>query len=802
MSAYEDGRTNLEKLIEWYSSKAGSRNESTTRLQMIDLLLFECLGWSKDDAVCEEPHGGDFADYTLSAPRRILIVEAKKEGDYFELPAEKHRLEYALSSLTRDFESLRKAIQQCAGYCQTRGVPFAVVTNGHQMVAFIATRSDGLPPLEGKALVFTSLDSMLANFHDFWQALSKPGVEEKHLLSRLIGGILPDIPPKLSTSIALYPGVKARNPFQTDLQTLSELLIEDLVRSKELRKRFLDECYSRSGALSQYALVSKTILQTRYAALFAPEEKGPTTVPAVDKEGISAELLAESLSRRPIILIGDVGVGKTTFIRYLINVEAAPIFEKAITLYIDLGSQATLAYDLRRFLLDEISRQLREDHNVDLQERNFVRYLYRPELDRFAKGIYSDLRETHPEAYKLKEIEFLDAKISNEEVHLRLVLQHIAKARKKQVILFIDNADQRDETTQQEAFLIAQEIAEHWHPVTVFVALRPETFYRSLHIGALSGYHPKAFTILPPRIDRVIERRLRFALKITNGEIPMEVLPGGIEVKLQNLGEIIAVFLQTLERSGEISECIVNVAGGNVRLALDLVREFFGSGHVDTEKIIRIYEESGTYYIPLHEFLRAIIYGDAEHFDPDQAPVANLYDLSTVDGREHFLLPLMLGLLASASDAEAEQGFVETAKLYQQLQGFGFTPEQIDNALIRADRGDLIETAARRIPQPGKVMPQTIRITTVGSYHTTRLARQFSYNDAVVVDTPVLDVEVRTQITDVRSIADRLNRAEIFRKYLDGAWVALKETDARHFFDWEAVSNDLRQDIDRIRTRI
>lgn len=71
-----------------------------------------------------------------------------------------------------------------------------MVTNGHQIVAFVATRSDGLPPLEGKALVFTSLDSMLANFHELWQALSKPGVEEKHLLSRLIGGILPDIPPK------------------------------------------------------------------------------------------------------------------------------------------------------------------------------------------------------------------------------------------------------------------------------------------------------------------------------------------------------------------------------------------------------------------------------------------------------------------------------------------------------------------------------------------------------------------------------------------------------------------------------
>src|SRR5436190_24356695 len=99
-----------------------------------------------------------------------------------------------------------------------------------------------------------------------------------------------------------------------------------------------------------------------------------------------------------------------------------------------------------------------------------------------------------------------------------------------------------------------------------------------------------------------------------------------------------------MERSAEISECIVNVDGGNVRVALDLVRGFFGSGHVDTEKIINIYEDTGSYYVPLHEFIRAVIYGDAEHFDPEQSPIANLYDLTTPDGKEHFLLPLLLGI--------------------------------------------------------------------------------------------------------------------------------------------------------------
>lgn len=803
MSSYENGRAELAKLVEWYSDRRGQRNEATTRLQLIDRLLFECLAWSPDDAICEESHGGEYTDYTLNAPRRILIIEAKKEGDYFELPAEQTpRIEYSMPSLLRDYENVRRAIEQVTRYCQSRGVPFAAITNGHQMISFIATRSDGLPPMEGRALVFASLESMADNFLDFWQALSRPGVEQNHLRNRLIGNMVPDLPAKLSASLYAYPGVKARNSFQTDLQTLSELVIEDLPRSRQLTKTFLEECYIQSGALSQYALVSKTILQTRYAALFAPEKEGPTVVPAVDKGGISAELLAQSLSRRPIILIGDRGVGKTTFIQHLINVDIGALFEKIITLYIDLGTQATLTSDLHEFLISEISRQLREEHEIELEERNFVRYLYRSELERFSRGIYADLKSSNPDVYALKEVELLDSKLANKQEHLRLVLQHIAKARKKQIVLFLDNADQRDDHTQQKAFLIAQEIAEHWHPVTVYVALRPETFYRSLNLGALSGYHPKAFTIAPPRIDRVIENRLSFALRITSGDIPIEAISNGIEVRLQSLAEIIQIFLDSMNRSSEIPECIDNLAGGNVRLALDFVRGFFGSGHVDTQKMIRIYEESGSYYIPLHEFLRAVIYGDNEYFDPEQSTLANVYDLSTIDGKEHFILPLLLGLLDSASSADAEQGFVEITKLYENLQGLGFTAEQIDQVLVRADRKKLIETGARRIPRPGKEMPQTVRLTTIGSYHIARLVKLFTYNDAIIVDTPILDAAVRRSLGNVFAISDRLDRAERFRSYLDEHWTELDAAEANSIFDWNATSADLKRNIEWIRARL
>lgn len=398
---YEECRRNLEKLIAWY--KPAHRNEATTRFQIIDSLFFECLGWSKVDVIMEEHHGGEYADYSFNAPRRILIVEAKREDQYFEIPATgKTKLEYSIASLSRDNANLKAAISQAAAYCQNRGVPYGAISNGYQIVAFIAVRGDSIPPLEGKALVFSSLEKMLDNFLDFWQVLSKPGVEEKRLQARLIGDLQAQIPRKLSETITIYPGIKGRNIFQIDLQTVSDLVIEDLTRSEALEKEFLEECYCKTGALSQHSLVSKTILEARYAALFDSNAPAPGLVEAADRQGVSPELLAKSMNRRPILLIGSVGVGKTTFIRNLMKIEAPSVFEEAITLYIDLGSQATLSMDLKLFVIEEVIEQLRKNYEIDIEERNFVRGVYHSDLQRFRKGIYSDLYETDPQHLKIR----------------------------------------------------------------------------------------------------------------------------------------------------------------------------------------------------------------------------------------------------------------------------------------------------------------------------------------------------------------------------------------------------------------
>ena len=142
---YEQCLENLIALKEkMKNSSQGARNEATTRLQLVDELLFDCLGWDKSECESEDSFGGTYADYTLGNPQRLLVVEAKKEEIHFEVPAGFSALTLRISRFKEDAPDVYGAIVQAMGYCQTRGVPFGAVCNGHQIVAFLSSRTDGM----------------------------------------------------------------------------------------------------------------------------------------------------------------------------------------------------------------------------------------------------------------------------------------------------------------------------------------------------------------------------------------------------------------------------------------------------------------------------------------------------------------------------------------------------------------------------------------------------------------------------------------------------------------------------------
>jgi hypothetical protein len=245
-------------------------------------------------------------------------------------------------------------------------------------------------------------------------------------------------------------------------------------------------------------------------------------------------------------------------------------------------------------------------------------------------------------------------------------------------------------------------------------------------------------------------------------------------------------------------EFIDNLSGGNTRQALEFMSDFVGSGHVDAQQIIDAYKEEGSYIIPVHQFLRAITYRDHKHYDPTVSLIANLFDVSTPDGREHFLVANLITFIErSSGTSTGNEGFVELDRVFDFGQSLAFQPAQIRSALDRCLGKKLLE-ANPKFGQSNTVT--SARITTIGAYTIHRLVEMFTYVDAMIVDTPIVDPEIRTKIGDADTIRERLMRAELFREYLNTQWVPLQ--DKPHAFNWPQVSTELRKDIDRIWRRV
>ncbi|SET18458.1 P-loop NTPase family protein [Nonomuraea wenchangensis] len=799
MADYDRGREEMRRLAT-QEITAGDMNEATTRLALIDRILLDCLGWVPEAIVCEEHQSGDYLDYVLGNPERLAVVEAKREGKHFEIPvgSEKDR-ELSLASFTEQSPINKAAIDQVLGYSLQGGIPVAILCNGHQVVIFLGSRQDGIPPMQGKAVLFHSLSDMADNFSELWDLVSRPALAAGTVRRKLARrSQLPPPPERLSSRLPGYPGFRQRSELETDVKILAELFLLDLIQEEEVSDDFLRECYCTSGALSQYAMVSKEILRTRYAAAterahIEPVSSKRTAKPQKRGEKdrrLSGDLLASALTRRPLILLGDVGVGKTIFLKHFLRVDAADLLENASIFYIDFLRESALLDDVRQLIVNTIESTLENELGIEIKEANFVRAVYNKEINKFKKGIDGSLEKTDPPRFAALEREMLIALLANELEHVRRSLEHIRATRGIEFVLILDNIDHHEDAFQERVFVIGQSFSETW-PVSVFMSLRPDTFYASKKSGSLTAYQPRIFAVEPPRTDQVILKRLRFALHqlATTGRV--ESFPKGLAIDSDSLSAYLEMMIEAFEFNSRLKELVDNLSSGNIRQALDFVTTFVGSGYVSTARILEVHRKGGLYILPIHEFMRSILYGEYEFYDPRSSPVANLLDITTNDGREHFLLPILLAACQVRGES-APQGFLEEASLFKHVQELGYAPEQIDAQIERALSRKLLQSSSQ-----DKSL-RALRITASGGYMYKRMLTFFTYLDAIVIDTPIVDPSVRQKITVVSSIQDRLQRGEVFRKYLDDQWSIEQSATT---FSWADVSAALRRDMDEAAER-
>jgi GTPase SAR1 family protein len=452
-------------------------------------------------------------------------------------------------------------------------------------------------------------------------------------------------------------------------------------------------------------------------------------------ENFKRDVLTAGITRRPIILIGDVGVGKTMFIKHFIYVEARNELANEIVIYLDFGTRPAFFMDLDKYVIDEIIQQLFDKYNIDIYEKKFVRGIYNLEIERFRRGIYSDYIENNIGQYNEKEIAFLEELIKDSEKHLLKSLNHIVKGRNKQIVVFLDNVDQRPFDFQEKVFLISHSLAETW-PVVSFVSLRPDTFTKSKATGVLAAYQPRVFTIDPPRVDKVTKKRLDYALNKLKSMGIISDAHSAIRFDLDKLEKYIEMLIRALEKTSDIIEFIDNMSNGNLRKVIEYIGIFVGSAHVDSTKIFDIIDREGSYQLPIHEFLRALIYKDNEYYNPDDSVFINVFDISSNDPKEHFVILIVLSIIYKTGKKNLNEGYVEKSEIYNVLQKLGYKENEIQNALSLCLKESLIASPSYDAPTSSSYM----RILPAGAYVLLKLSCMFTYVDAIIVDTPIIRV--------------------------------------------------------------
>jgi hypothetical protein len=771
------------------------KNEGTTRLRAIDTLLFDVLGWDKLNVESEKYCRCDgYSDYCFIQSDSIrLILEAKRSGTTFLLPSRSYQSRaVGFGLLAKECPAALDAMTQAAGYAASLGSRYIAISNGHQWLLALSFVTDQ-PIAQRLVYVFESFEAILNRFSHFWKCFSPSGIFANAPAPELLESRKAPAPAKLSSSIPNYPAPANRNVIVNELGYILSLVWDEM-NVDEDDEDFLRKCYIRPDASENAVSTAKELLAQRRAT----DEL--TMTEAYDSDHVP-DLVKHFASEKPVVVLGGVGHGKSIFLRYLRTIKAKRELKPYIQIDIDFLDRPDRREDVGTYIYAEINRQLLETYDIDVNEDGLVRGALHFEIQRLKRTSRGRLYHSDTNAYKMYELEKIDEYRSDRHSYLSKVLKHLKLARGYSLAIFLDNLDRRHDPIQEEAFLMASAMARDWASL-VFVCLRPDTFFRSKRDGVLDSVAPKIISVSSPKTKILLKKRFQYALGIAkglpnNGEPARRTSLGReVTLSLPSVADFFNCCIESL-RNRNLVALFDAVCNGNVRSLLRYTNQIITSKHLNTGKILE--KIPSGYRIPVHEALRALLYGDSMHYDPDRSIFVNLFDIARADPMEHFSRFLVLHYLNRVALGPQPGHFCPTGDVIQYLCQLGYASEHAR---------DTIELLYAKVCCTARVVglrwselrdTDSIRITSLGKYHVNALVNTFQYIDAITVDTPILDENVRKTTVDVQGITRRLNRSEAFVDYLDRCSNSIQDSDAITL--WKPTFGKVKSEIRAIRRK-
>lgn len=500
---------------------AAGRNEAATRLLAIDTILFDVLGWDKRDVDPEKycrtvqltkpDRTVGYIDYAMYANADLsMIIEAKKHDNSFVLPnvdVPTGLCRFGL--LAKECQDADNALRQGIGYAASLGVRYVAISNGYQWLLAL-TYVPGQSVDERQVIVFESIDAIENRFRFFWESFSPAGLTNNLVQNRLLD--LRKVPPpqKLSQRISAYPAPATRNNASEGLAIVLGAVWED-VKADEDETLFLKECYVVPKANTSALALAKELLERKNRS----DESVASQAVQVNEV---SKFLTEYTPEKPIVVLGNVGNGKSTFLRYLRQVEAVETLARYIQLDIDFIDSPSSDKEVPDYIYSQIEARLQQPpFNLDIMDDALIRAALNADINRFRKTPEAKAYPQGSPEYIAAELAFLTLIRANKHEFFKRLFVHLRGSRRFSLAVFIDNLDRRGKEIQEEAYLRASAIARDW-ACLVFVCLRPTTYYKSSRDGVLDSVAPHVIAVTSGKADHVLARRLKFAKRYAQGQ--------------------------------------------------------------------------------------------------------------------------------------------------------------------------------------------------------------------------------------------------------------------------------------------
>ncbi|QSJ15784.1 AAA family ATPase [Nostoc sp. UHCC 0702] len=603
--------------------------EQDARFQVIDRILVEVLGWDRA-GIRTEPHtDSGYVDYLLTAGgRNKLVVEAKRTSKLLIDTYQPRMAWYKVGGPA--LQSATDGLEQAKRYCTDTAVLFSALTTGLQWIGFWAVRTDGVPPKEGKAAVFPSLEAIEQNFAVFYDLFSQEGVlanlyqvhvhqseglQVNH--SEVLESVIEISERRLLSKSVLLRDLE--NIYRSFFSSMSgeddpDMLAKCFVESKE--SRAADESLEKitRNLLNQVDIVNS--------------DKGTEL-----ENQIRASV--ESQRGEFVLVIGNKGAGKSTFIdRFFRLVLDKQLRANCLVLRVDLansdGNQATIASWLTDKLKIELEKNLFNDGCPSYDELQGVFF---QDYKRWMNGEYKYLYEEDKIKFKQKFGEWMaDIGLKQPQKYVSRLIKNAVDARRLMPCIVFDNTDHFPQSFQESVFQYAQSIYRESFSF-IICPITDRTIWQLSKSGPLQSYEHRDFYLPVPSTKEVLAKRVDFIKEKAKEDTEVNgnyFTNKGIRLSIPDITAFALSVEDIFIHEDYIGRIVGWLSNFDIRRSLQIAQRVITSPMINITDLVKAYAVGEAFRPQRRNIKKALFFGDYNHFyQQDSNFILNVFEVNS-----------------------------------------------------------------------------------------------------------------------------------------------------------------------------